>query len=73
MLLLTVDQTCTGCGVGRYCDRDCQRQEWRIHKLLHQEIEHTRNILTRNEQEEIEREQKEQEDIEEANKLLNRR
>merc|ERR550525_161668 len=56
-------KTCTGCGVGRYCDRDCQRQEWRIHKLLHQEIEHTRNILTRNEQEEIEREQKEQEDI----------
>ena len=25
--------------------RDCQRQEWKVHKLLHKELEHTRNIL----------------------------
>ena len=25
--------------------RDCQRMEWKVHKILHKEIEHTRNIL----------------------------
>eukprot|EP00091_Calanus_sinicus_P017137 TRINITY_DN36982_c0_g1_i1.p1 TRINITY_DN36982_c0_g1~~TRINITY_DN36982_c0_g1_i1.p1 ORF type:complete len:322 (-),score=122.70 TRINITY_DN36982_c0_g1_i1:55-981(-) len=41
-------KTCTDCKVARYCNRDCQKQEWRVHKLLHKEIEHTKDILDKN-------------------------
>lgn len=54
-------RTCTGCKVGKYCDRECQRQEWKVHKLLHQELQLTRELLKENaeaeEQEEREIEQ----------------
>jgi len=43
-------RTCTGCKVAKYCDRDCQRQEWKVHKLLHQELEFTRILLKENEE-----------------------
>ena len=42
-------KTCTECKVAKYCNRDCQRQEWKIHKLLHKEIEHAKSILSKDE------------------------
>merc|ERR1719154_759256 len=52
-------RTCTGCKVAKYCDRDCQRHEWKVHKLLHQELEFTKRLLKENaEEDEAEQEQK---------------
>ena len=45
----SVFKTCTECKVAKYCNRDCQREEWKIHKLLHKEIQHTKEILQKNE------------------------
>ena len=42
-------KTCTECKVAKYCNKDCQREEWKVHKLLHKEIQHTKDILQRNE------------------------
>lgn len=47
-------KTCTDCKVARYCNRECQRQEWRVHKLLHKELDHTKEVLEKNEREELE-------------------
>jgi len=44
-------KTCTDCKVARYCDRDCQRMEWKVHKLLHRELHLTKKILEENEKE----------------------
>jgi len=45
-------KTCTECKVARYCNRDCQRREWRVHKLLHRELGTTKELLARNAREE---------------------
>ena len=37
--------------------RDCQRQEWKVHKLLHKEISHTKDILDKNANESEERDE----------------
>jgi len=50
-------KTCTDCKVARYCNRDCQRQEWKVHKLLHKEISHTKDILDKNANESEERDE----------------
>jgi len=54
-------KTCTECRVARYCHRQCQRKEWPLHKLLHKELETTREILDRNAREEEEEEEGEEE------------
>ncbi|XP_023339071.1 dauer abnormal formation protein 25 [Eurytemora carolleeae] len=55
-------KTCTDCKIAKYCNRDCQRQEWKVHRLLHQELEHTRRLL-KEEESEIEKEEKEKEKV----------
>eukprot|EP00088_Acartia_fossae_P029825 TRINITY_DN30749_c0_g1_i1.p1 TRINITY_DN30749_c0_g1~~TRINITY_DN30749_c0_g1_i1.p1 ORF type:complete len:167 (-),score=19.54 TRINITY_DN30749_c0_g1_i1:105-578(-) len=37
-------KTCD-CKVGKYCERKCQFQEWKVHKLLHQELRITQDVL----------------------------
>ena len=32
--------------------RECQRNEWKVHKLLHKELETTKELLARNAMEE---------------------
>ena len=38
-------KTCQGCKKSKYCDRACQQKEWPKHKLLHKEMEFTKEIL----------------------------
>jgi len=66
-------KTCTVCKVAKYCGRDCQRQEWKVHKLLHQELDHTRRLLKDNEDEEREREQSEAEEKEKVLQSLGKK
>ena len=30
--------------MARYCNATCQKKDWKVHKLLHQDIEHAVNI-----------------------------
>ncbi len=30
---------CSICKMARYCGQECQKKEWKVHKLLHKEIE----------------------------------
>eukprot|EP00088_Acartia_fossae_P031341 TRINITY_DN3224_c0_g1_i5.p1 TRINITY_DN3224_c0_g1~~TRINITY_DN3224_c0_g1_i5.p1 ORF type:complete len:338 (-),score=65.48 TRINITY_DN3224_c0_g1_i5:191-1204(-) len=63
-------RTCTGCKVAKYCDRDCQRQEWKVHKLLHQELEFTKKLLLENAAAD-EAEQREIEQLEQTRQQMN--
>ena len=38
-------KTCTECKMAKYCDRECQKSEWKLHKLLHKELELTQQVL----------------------------
>merc|ERR1712083_326976 len=38
-------KTCTECKVARYCNRECQRKEWRVCKLLHRKLVHLHSLL----------------------------
>lgn len=38
-------KTCADCKTARYCDTACQKSDWKLHKLLHKELEHTRHVL----------------------------
>ena len=38
-------KSCTECKIAKYCGKDCQRNDWKIHKLLHKELERTRHVL----------------------------
>ena len=38
-------KTCTECKMAKYCNRDCQKAEWKLHKLLHKELELTQQVL----------------------------
>ena len=38
-------KTCSECKTAKYCDAQCQKLDWKIHKLLHKELEHTRLVL----------------------------
>ena len=44
-------KTCTGCRWARYCGRECQAGDWRVHKLLHREVELTKQVLAQGEEE----------------------
>ena len=41
----TILKTCTECKLAKYCDRECQKSEWKLHKLLHKELELTQQVL----------------------------
>ena len=45
-------KSCTTCKIGVYCDKTCQGEEWKVHKLLHKELEITKEVLSRLEMEE---------------------
>ena len=45
-------KSCTTCKIGVYCDKTCQAEEWKVHKLLHKELEITKEVLSRLELEE---------------------
>ena len=47
-------KTCTACKRAKYCDVGCQQGEWKRHKLLHKEMELTKQILEQNSREEDE-------------------
>jgi len=36
---------CTECKLAKYCDRECQKSDWKAHKLLHKELELTQQVL----------------------------
>ena len=38
-------KTCMECKMAKYCNRDCQKNEWKLHKLLHKELELTQQVL----------------------------
>jgi hypothetical protein len=43
-------KTCTSCGKGKYCDRNCQQDDWKAHKLLHKELALTKEIYKQQEE-----------------------
>ena len=45
-------KSCTTCKMAAYCDKSCQAEEWKVHKLLHKELEITKEVLSRLELEE---------------------
>ena len=45
-------KSCTTCKMAVYCNKSCQAEEWKAHKLLHKELEITKEVLLRLEQEE---------------------
>ena len=45
-------KSCTSCKVSAYCDKSCQAKEWKAHKMLHKELEITKEVLSRLEVEE---------------------
>ena len=38
-------KTCTGCKMAKYCGKECQKNDWKAHKLLHKELELTQQVL----------------------------
>jgi len=38
-------KSCTQCKLAKYCDKECQKCDWKVHKLLHKELERTRHVL----------------------------
>ncbi len=46
-------KTCVECGVGRYCGKECQKEDWKDHKLLHKEIQLTKKVLAQDDDEEL--------------------
>jgi hypothetical protein len=38
-------KTCTQCNLAKYCDKECQKNDWKAHKLLHKELELTQQVL----------------------------
>lgn len=38
-------KTCTACTRAKYCDKVCQEDDWKAHKLLHKEIKLAHKIL----------------------------
>ncbi|TRY69539.1 hypothetical protein TCAL_15158 [Tigriopus californicus] len=42
-------KTCVKCKRAKYCGQSCQQSEWKMHKLLHKELELAREILTKDE------------------------
>ncbi len=36
---------CTECKMAKYCGKECQKSDWKAHKLLHKELELTEKIL----------------------------
>merc|ERR1719510_2276140 len=45
-------KSCTVCKMAYYCGKSCQTEEWKIHKLLHKELEITKEVLSKLELEE---------------------
>ena len=45
-------KSCTTCKMAVYCNKICQAEEWKIHKLLHKELEITKEVLSKLELEE---------------------
>lgn len=39
-------KTCTECKMAKYCGKDCQKSDWKAHKLLHKELELTQQVLS---------------------------
>ena len=39
-------KTCTECKMAKYCGRECQKSDWKNHKLLHKELELTQKVLS---------------------------
>ena len=33
-------KTCAKCKIARYCDKQCQEDDWTTHKLLHKELKY---------------------------------
>ena len=38
-------KACTECKIAKYCGRECQKGDWKMHKLLHKELERTKHVL----------------------------
>ncbi len=38
-------KTCSDCKRAKYCNRDCQKSDWKTHRLLHKELELTMKVL----------------------------
>lgn len=41
-------KTCSGdsgCGMAKYCDKECQRRDWKEHRILHKEMENAKPEL----------------------------
>ena len=36
---------CTECKLAKYCGKECQKSDWKAHKLLHKELELTQQVL----------------------------
>ena len=30
---------CSKCWISRYCGRDCQVQDWKVHKIVHEQVD----------------------------------
>ena len=45
---------CTECKLAKYCGKQCQKSDWKAHKLLHKELELTAQVLAQNQAEEEE-------------------
>ena len=42
---------CTECKLAKYCGKQCQKSDWKAHKLLHKELELTQQVLAQQSQE----------------------
>ena len=39
-------KTCTECKMAKYCGKECQKADWKAHKLLHKELILTQQVLS---------------------------
>ena len=40
-------RTCTKCKVARYCNKKCQEDDWRVHKLIHKGHKETAKAIAK--------------------------
>jgi len=39
-------KSCTECKIAKYCGRECQKSDWKRHRILHKELERTKHVLS---------------------------